>query len=92
MRMATVSTTARVQRALCSYWTSTYSSTDACVLGLRLAVFVISRLQIRMLSYPSRGDKVAVETWWDTEGKAATRHDWRLRNADTGEVLGEATR
>lgn len=54
-------------------------------------IFVMTRLQIRMLSYPKWGDIVQVETYFTDEGRLAARRDWVIKCAATGEVLGAAT-
>lgn len=54
-------------------------------------LFVMTRLQIRMYTYPKWGDVVSVETYFTEEGRLAFRREWRITDVATGELLGAAT-
>ena len=59
--------------------------------GMDHLLFVATRMQIRMHHYPKWGDLVRLETWFQEDGRLATRRDWRLSDAATGAELGAAT-
>jgi fatty acyl-ACP thioesterase A len=54
-------------------------------------LFVATRMQIRMHHYPKWGDLVRLETWFQEDGRLATRRDWRLTDVASGVELGAAT-
>jgi len=54
--------------------------------------FVLTRLRLVVSPNPPRwGQRVAIRTWFDAEGKAGARRDWEVLDAETGEVLASAT-
>mmetsp|Transcript_20653 Transcript_20653/g.62236 ORF Transcript_20653/g.62236 Transcript_20653/m.62236 type:complete len:374 (-) Transcript_20653:315-1436(-) len=54
-------------------------------------IFVTTRIQMRMKSYPKWGDLVSIKTWFQRDGRIAFTRNWVIRNASTGEQLGAAT-
>jgi fatty acyl-ACP thioesterase A len=46
---------------------------------------------LRVRKYPKWGEKVAVSTWFEPQGKIAARRDYAIADAQTGECMGEAT-
>lgn len=54
-------------------------------------IFVMTRLQIQMDSYPRWGDVVEVETWFQQVGRLGAQRDWVIRDGVTGRQLGRAT-
>lgn len=63
----------------------------AAMPGLEHLVFVATRMQIRMESYPKWGDIVQLETYYAEEGRVMVRRDWCITDAATGHQLGAAT-
>ncbi|MEW5297261.1 MAG: hypothetical protein WDW36_000484 [Sanguina aurantia] len=59
--------------------------------NMKDVLFVMTRLQIRMHTYPKWGDIVHVQTHFTEEGRLAARRDWQITDPLTGEVLGCAT-
>ena len=53
--------------------------------------WVCTRLHLRVRKYPKWGEKVAVSTWFEPQGKIAARRDYAIADAQTGECMGEAT-
>jgi len=53
--------------------------------------WVCTRLHLRVRKYPKWGEKVAVSTWFEPQGKIAARRDYAITDAQTGECMGEAT-
>jgi fatty acyl-ACP thioesterase A len=53
--------------------------------------WVCTRLHLRVREYPRWGEKVAVSTWFEPQGKIAARRDYAIEDSETGERLGEAT-
>ena len=43
-------------------------------------------------AYVCRGDIVTIETYFSADGRIAARREWSIKNAQTGELLGRATR
>lgn len=54
-------------------------------------IFVTTRIQLRMKSYPKWGDLVSIKTWFQRDGRIAFERNWVIRNASTGDQLGSAT-
>lgn len=54
-------------------------------------IFVATRIQMRMTTYPKWGDLVSIKTWFQRDGRIAFERNWELQNAATGEALGCAT-
>eukprot|EP00775_Hariotina_reticulata_P013323 gene13323-13452_t len=67
------------------------SSGFAAMPGMDHLIFVATRMQIRMKSYPSWGEMVRLETYFAEDGRLAIRRDWNITDATTGEHLGAAT-
>ncbi|GBF96834.1 oleoyl-acyl carrier thioesterase chloroplastic-like [Raphidocelis subcapitata] len=59
--------------------------------GMDHLIFVATRIQIRMESYPKWGDLVRLETYFAEDGRLTTRRDWHITDARTGGYLGAAT-
>ncbi|BDA48332.1 Palmitoyl-acyl carrier protein thioesterase, chloroplastic [Coccomyxa sp. Obi] len=57
----------------------------------RHLIFAVTRMQIRMDSYPKWGDLVQIETWFQEEGRVSACRNWILTNQSTGEEIGRAT-
>ncbi|KAJ4773163.1 Acyl-[acyl-carrier-protein] hydrolase [Rhynchospora pubera] len=55
-------------------------------------IWITSRVHIEMYKYPTWGDVVEIEHWWEPDGRIAARFDYMIRNLSTGEVIGRATR
>ncbi len=53
-------------------------------------IFVMTRMQIQMDSYPAWGDIVHIETWFKESGRMRAQRDWVVRNSD-GVEIGRAT-
>ena len=54
-------------------------------------IFAATRIQIQMDAYPSWGDMLAMETWFQEEGRVAACRNWTLSDALSGRALGRAT-
>lgn len=54
-------------------------------------IFAATRIQIQMDAYPTWGDMLAVETWFQEEGRVAACRNWILSDALSGRRLGRAT-
>ena len=55
-------------------------------------IFVLTRLRVAMSENPPRwGQRIAIRTWFCSEGKAGARREWEVRDAETGELLASAT-
>jgi len=59
--------------------------------NMKDALFVMTRLQIRMDQYPKWGDLVRAETYFCEEGRLAARRDWVVTDVKTGQRIGAAT-
>ena len=53
-------------------------------------IFVMTRMQIQMDYYPTWGEVVKFETWFQESGKMRAQRDWVVRN-DAGQEIGRAT-
>ncbi len=53
-------------------------------------IFVMTRMQIQMDSYPSWGEIVQIETWCKGSWRMRAQRDWVVRNSD-GIEIGRAT-
>lgn len=53
-------------------------------------IFVMTRMQIQMDSYPAWGDVVHFETWFKESGRMRAQRDWVVRNSE-GVEIGRAT-
>eukprot|EP00955_Chlamydomonas_euryale_P097832 365104-Chlamydomonas_euryale.AAC.9 len=51
----------------------------------------MTRLQIRMPSYPRWAEPVEVETFFAEDGRIGARRDWVVRSGSTSAQLGTAT-
>lgn len=54
-------------------------------------IFAATRIQVQMDAYPKWGDMIAIETWFQEEGRVAATRNWILRDALSGRALGRAT-
>lgn len=54
-------------------------------------IWVVTRMQVIVDHYPSRGDTVEVETHCGAYGKHGHRREWLIRNSKTGQILTRAT-
>ena len=57
----------------------------------RNLIFVLTRLQLQMLQYPSWGDVVSIETWFRPQGRASAFREYLMHDVQTGVLLGKAT-
>eukprot|EP00898_Chlorokybus_atmophyticus_P008996 jgi/Chlat1/9098/Chrsp97S08374 len=57
----------------------------------RNLIWVLGRLHVQMDRYPSWGDVVEIDTFFDEAGRLGVRRDWVVRDAITREQLGAAT-
>ncbi|THG09546.1 hypothetical protein TEA_007460 [Camellia sinensis var. sinensis] len=80
----------------CNHAQSVGFSTDGFATTLTMRklhlIWVTARMHIEIYKYPAWSDVVEIETWCQSEGKIGTRRDWILKDYDTGEVIGRATR
>lgn len=65
-------------------------ATDPIMVANNL-IFVATRIQIQMDSYPKWGDLVEIETWFQPEGRIGAQRNWTIKNAETGETYGRST-
>ncbi|GLJ46970.1 hypothetical protein SUGI_0991350 [Cryptomeria japonica] len=54
-------------------------------------IWVVSRTQLQMESYPSWGDIVEIDTWVNTSGKNSMEWNWIARDTKTNTVLVQGT-
>lgn len=54
-------------------------------------IFVMTRMQVQMDSYPKWGDLVRFETWFAITGKMRASREWIITDCSTGEQIGRAT-
>eukprot|EP00249_Psilotum_nudum_P011166 c23004_g1_i2 orf=1266-2306(-) len=84
-----------LQEVACNHVQSLGFSTDAFAttpsMRNRRLIWVTTRMQIEIDDYPTWGDVVQIETWFQSEGKLGMRRDWVLTNAATCKVIGRAT-
>ncbi|XP_043705811.1 oleoyl-acyl carrier protein thioesterase 1, chloroplastic-like [Telopea speciosissima] len=52
-------------------------------------IWVVTRMHIEVYKYPTWGDVIEIETWYEG-GRVGSRRDWVLKDA-TGTVIGRAT-
>ena len=55
-------------------------------------IFVMTRLQVRMLAYPKWGQLVEMETYFSEESRLTARRDWVISEPGTKIKIGAATR
>ncbi|KAF8407738.1 hypothetical protein HHK36_006873 [Tetracentron sinense] len=55
-------------------------------------IWVITRMQVQIDSYPIWGEIVEIDTWVGASGKNGMRRDWLIRSHTTGHVFARATR
>jgi len=53
--------------------------------------FVLQRMMVRFVEYPTWTDRVQVETWFAESGRIGARRDWEVTDCRTGKVLGGGT-
>lgn len=53
-------------------------------------IFVMTRMQIQMDTYPKWGDVVTFETWFQQSGRMRAQRDWSVRD-DGGREIGRGT-
>lgn len=63
---------------------------DPCMIERGL-IWVMTRLQIQMLQYPSWGDAVEFETWLSPQGRAAASREHIMRDIESGITIGNAS-
>ncbi|KAF5180925.1 Palmitoyl-acyl carrier protein thioesterase protein [Thalictrum thalictroides] len=54
-------------------------------------IWVVTRLQVQVDSYPIWGEVLVVDTWVGASGKNGMRRDWLIRSHKTGHVFARAT-
>uniref|UniRef100_A0A1D1Y4G4 Acyl-[acyl-carrier-protein] hydrolase n=1 Tax=Anthurium amnicola TaxID=1678845 RepID=A0A1D1Y4G4_9ARAE len=54
-------------------------------------IWVVTKMQVQVDSYPIWGEVVEVDTWVGASGKNGMRRDWILRSHETGAVFARAT-
>ena len=54
-------------------------------------IFVMTRMQVQMDSYPKWGDLVRFETWFAMTGRMRASREWSITDCVTGERIGRAT-
>ncbi|XP_077242276.1 palmitoyl-acyl carrier protein thioesterase, chloroplastic-like [Tasmannia lanceolata] len=54
-------------------------------------IWVVTRMQVQVDSYPIWGEVVEIDTWVGASGKNGMRRDWMIRSHLTGHVFGLAT-
>lgn len=54
-------------------------------------IFVMTRMQVQMDSYPKWGDLVRFETWFAMTGRMRATREWSITDCATGEQIGRAT-
>jgi len=88
-----VSVAGLIQECACNHAQGIWGIAQSMPRDMRKAnlAWVCTRLHLRMRQYPKWGEKVAVSTWFEPQGKIAARRDYRINNHGTGEQLGEAT-
>ncbi|KAK1326812.1 hypothetical protein QJS10_CPA01g01396 [Acorus calamus] len=55
-------------------------------------IWVVTRMQVQVESYPIWGEIVEIDTWVGASGKNGMRRDWLIRSHLTGHVFARATR
>ncbi|XP_058091800.1 palmitoyl-acyl carrier protein thioesterase, chloroplastic-like [Magnolia sinica] len=54
-------------------------------------IWVVTRMQVQVHSYPIWGEVVDINTWVGASGKNGMRRDWMIRSHHTGHVFARAT-
>ncbi|KAF9623471.1 hypothetical protein IFM89_003055 [Coptis chinensis] len=54
-------------------------------------IWVVTRLQVQVDSYPIWGEVLEVDTWVGASGKNGMRRDWVIRSHETGHVFARGT-
>ncbi|MQM09827.1 hypothetical protein Taro_042707 [Colocasia esculenta] len=54
-------------------------------------IWVVTRMQVEVESYPIWGEVVEVDTWVGASGKNGMRRDWLIRSHSTGATFARAT-
>lgn len=96
-RRATILTIANLlQEAGSNHAVSLYGRTDSGFAAApdmleRGLLFAATRIQIQINEYPTWGDVVEVETWFQENGRLSLTRDWTLADAVTGKAFGQAT-
>uniref|UniRef100_D6BND5 Acyl-[acyl-carrier-protein] hydrolase n=1 Tax=Brassica juncea TaxID=3707 RepID=D6BND5_BRAJU len=54
-------------------------------------IWVVTRMQVVVDTYPTWGDVVEVDTWVSKSGKNGMRRDWLVRDGNTGQILTRAS-
>lgn len=65
-------------------------ATDPFMVELNL-IFAAARIQIQMDRYPSWGDVLQIETWFQAEGQMAACRNWIIKDVASGDEIGRAT-
>ncbi|ERN05670.1 hypothetical protein AMTR_s00006p00178200 [Amborella trichopoda] len=54
-------------------------------------IWVVSRMQVQVDSYPIWGEVVEIDTWVGASGKNGMRRDWLIQSQRTGHIFARAT-
>ena len=54
-------------------------------------IFVMTRMQVQMDSYPKWGDSVRFETWFAMSGRMRATREWIITDCESGKQIGRAT-
>ncbi|GLJ31671.1 hypothetical protein SUGI_0636360 [Cryptomeria japonica] len=54
-------------------------------------IWVVSRMQVQIESYPMWGEIAEIDTWVGASGKNGMRRDWLIRSNSTGQIFARGT-